>query len=343
MGSPLAPILANLFTGHHEEQWIDSYKDSQLLYYRRYVDDTFCLFHNEQDAMKFLSYLNSRHPNIRFTFETQLNGKLPFLDVLVDNSGASCITSVYHKSTYTGLLTNFFSFTCFKYKVALIYTLVDRIFKINNTTTGREKDLRQLSITLQRNSFPSHLIDKIIKGYENKFSSRPIQNNTSTIGENTTGVRYFKLPYVGDFFTVTRKKLKHLLDVFCKDIDIRIVFSSFKIKNFFSFKDPIPDALKSLVVYQFTCAGCNSRYIGETSRHFATRVKEHLSTDKNSHVYKHLNGSPSCKRKCSVDCFKIVDSANSRHCLKLKEAIYISRLKPELNAQLQHNNDFCFL
>ena len=61
------------------------------------------------------------------------------------------------------------------------------------------------------------------------------------------------------------------------------------------------------------------------------------------HLKKLLNGSPSCKRKCSVDCFKIVDSANSRHCLKLKEAIYISRLKPELNAQLQHNNEFCFL
>ena len=140
----------------------------------------------------------------------------------MDNSGASCITSIYHKSTYTGLLTNFLSFTCFKYKVGLIYTLVDRIFKIN-TTTGREKDPQQLSITLQRNSFPSHLIDKIIKGYKNKFSSSPTQNDTSTTGVNNTGIRYFKLPYVGDFSTVTRKKLKHLLDVFCKDIDIRIV------------------------------------------------------------------------------------------------------------------------
>ena len=72
-----------------------------------------------------------------------------------------------------------------------------------------------------------------------------------------------------------------------------------------SFKDPIPDVLKSLVVYQFTCAGCNSRYIRETSLHFATRVNMHLSTDKNSHVCKHLNGSPSFKRKCSGDCFKI--------------------------------------
>ena len=124
--------------------------------------------------MKFLSFLNSRHPNIRFTFETQRNGKLPFRDVLVDNSGTSSITSIYHKSTYTGLLTKFLSFTCFKYKIGLIYTLVDRIFKINNTTTGREKDFQQLSITLQRNSFPSHLIDKIKKGYKNKFSFRPI-------------------------------------------------------------------------------------------------------------------------------------------------------------------------
>ena len=110
---------------------------------------------------------------------------------------------------------------------------------------------------------------------------------------------------MGDFSTVTCKKLNHLLDVFCKDTDIRIIFSSFKIKNFFSFKDPIPDALKSLVVYQFTCAGCNSHYIGETSRHFIG-VKEHPSNDKNSHVYKHLNGSPSCKSKCSGDCFKIL-------------------------------------
>ena len=144
---------------------------------------------------------------------------------------------------------------------------------------------------------------------------------------------------MGDFSTVTRKKTGRFLQRYRH----KNCFFFFQNQEFFSFKDPIPDALKSLVVYQFTCVGCNSRSIGETSRHFATRVKEHLLTDKNSHVYKHLNASPSCKHKCSVDCFKILDSAKTRHCLKLKEAIYTSRLKPELNAQLQHNNDFCFL
>ena len=31
--------------------------------------------------------------------------------------------------------------------------------------------------------------------------------------------------------------------------------------------------IKSRVVYQFTCASCGARYIGETNRHFNTRVK----------------------------------------------------------------------
>ena len=47
--------------------------------------------------------------------ETEKNGKLPFLDVLVC-SKPNLITSVYRKPTYTGLLTNFFSFTPSKYK-----------------------------------------------------------------------------------------------------------------------------------------------------------------------------------------------------------------------------------
>ena len=40
----------------------------------------------------------------------------------------------------------------------------------------------------------------------------------------------------------------------------------------FSPKDFIPKSLKSRVVYQFTCASCGARYIGETNRHFHTHL-----------------------------------------------------------------------
>ena len=121
MGSPLAPVLANLFMGHHERIWLQQYDGPAIYFYRRYVDDTFCLFNNETDALEFFHYVNDKHPNITFTMETEVNHKLPFLDVLVDNSNPpSLVTSVFRKSTYTGLLTNFLSFSPFPYKLGLI-------------------------------------------------------------------------------------------------------------------------------------------------------------------------------------------------------------------------------
>ncbi|KAL9964557.1 hypothetical protein ACROYT_G028213 [Oculina patagonica] len=71
MGSPLAPVLANLFMGHNENAWLENYKDSRILYYRRYVDDTFCVFETEQDAVSFYNFINSQHPNISFTMEKE--------------------------------------------------------------------------------------------------------------------------------------------------------------------------------------------------------------------------------------------------------------------------------
>ena len=108
-----------------------------MLYYRRYVDDIVCCFENSNDARLFFEYVNSYHPNIKFTMETEEMGQLPFLDVLLSKKSASdhqgsFITSVYrNKKTYTGLLTNYFSFTPFKYKLGLIKSLKDRAYKIH--------------------------------------------------------------------------------------------------------------------------------------------------------------------------------------------------------------------
>ena len=43
--------------------------------------------------------------------------------------------------------------------------------------------------------------------------------------------------------------------------------------------------LKSFLVYKFVCARCNSSYIGETCRHFKTRIDEHVKKDKKYNIY----------------------------------------------------------
>ena len=96
-------------------------------------------------------------------------------------------------------------------------------------------------------------------------------------------------------------------------------------------------------VHQFSCAGCNCRYIGETSRELSTRIKEHTNTDKNSIIYKHLHACPSCKNKFSTSCFKIIDNDQSTFSLKIKEALHINRTNPDLNVQIHHYNTIFIL
>ena len=42
MGSPLGPVLANLFMGYHEKDWVEGYKSSSILYYKRYDGAIYC-------------------------------------------------------------------------------------------------------------------------------------------------------------------------------------------------------------------------------------------------------------------------------------------------------------
>ena len=78
MGSPLAPVLANIIMGFHKSKWLNEYNLNKPKFYLRYVDDTLADFNNEQDSLNVLNFLN-RHPNIKFTIEKQINHSIAFL------------------------------------------------------------------------------------------------------------------------------------------------------------------------------------------------------------------------------------------------------------------------
>lgn len=94
--------------------------------------------------------------------------------------------------------------------------------------------------------------------------------------------------------------------------------------------------ITKLVVYKFYCAGWNASYIGETTHHICTRVREHLLSDKSSHVYRNLQSSRACRDSCATECFTILDSAASKFKIKIKEALHIKWESPILNQQLKH-------
>ena len=83
MGSPLSPIIANIYMEHFEEVALRS-SILQPKVWWRYVDDTFVIWpHSQSTLPQFLSHLNNIRPSIQFTMEEEVEQRIPFLDVLV--------------------------------------------------------------------------------------------------------------------------------------------------------------------------------------------------------------------------------------------------------------------
>ena len=86
-----------------------------------------------QMQTKCFELLNTQHPNIKFTFEKQVNKKNSFLDILFKNDGDQFCTSVFRKESAIGLFTNYLGFTPFSYKIGFVRTLLHRAFMISSS------------------------------------------------------------------------------------------------------------------------------------------------------------------------------------------------------------------
>ena len=136
MGSPLCPTMTNVFLSFYEIKWLERCPNEfKPVFYRRCFDDIFVLFESAEHLSKFHAYLNTCHPNMSFSFEQEINDKLPFLDVEVSRQQGKFVTTVYRKPTFSGVYTHFDSFLPEIYKVGMIYTLAYQCFKICSDCT----------------------------------------------------------------------------------------------------------------------------------------------------------------------------------------------------------------
>ena len=85
------------------------------------------------------------------------------------------------------------------------------------------------------------------------------------------------------------------------------------------------------VVYQITCPanGCNHSYIGMTTTKLWKRLSVHLQ-EGNFHQH-YIRSHGDLRRPLLLESAQILDQDRSRRRLRLKEALYIMKLKPSLN------------
>ena len=223
---------------------------------------------------------------------------------------------------------------------------------------------------LSWNGFPKRIANLLIDRFTTNAQNRApdhITNDTSHNNQHST--IWLTIPFVGDLTTQLVKKLKRKLRrcLIDPNVDIRIKQKTTKLCFFTSNKDKTPPLSRSNVVYEFTCPGCNSSYIGKTNRTLLVRTQEHALTDKESTIYKHLHYCDQIKHIQGLyslpDIFEnnppsiamnkefltqtvrgntnIIDSDDNWNLLLYKEAYHIKRSSPSLNIGLKASRELC--
>lgn len=270
MGSPLSPVVANLFMEDFEEKAIASYGKKPSLWLR-YVDDTFIIWpHGAEELQKFLQHLNSQHQAIKFTMETEHNGQLPFLDVLVKRKSNGLLGhAVHRKKTHTDRYLNASSHHHPMQKISLVATLIHRAYAISDTESlSAEK--KHLIEALERNGYSRSMVNRRFAEQQNKDAA---QKRTSEEENRPEPEAYATIPFVaGTSEKIARVLRKH--NVITRFNCVTKISDKLP-----GAKDKIPQDLHE-GVYRVPCS-CGEYYIGETCRSMKIRLQEHRRATKN--------------------------------------------------------------
>ena len=336
MGSSLGPVLANIWMTHLEETYIHGH-DCFPSFYRRYVDDTFCVFREKDHASKFFEFLNSIHTSTKFDMEFEDDqGKLSFLDTVVGKSSTGLpVVSTKVKQTDKGLFYDFASFIPDKYKRNLVCCLAYRVYMIASNYNIFDHDLKRLSSKLYMNGFPKSFVQDCIGRVLDKFYTPKVDIPTDK-REQIIMV----LPYLGRMSIVLKRNICNLVKKFYPSVEVKIVFKrGYQISNMFSFKDRFSLKSASGVVYYINCSKCgqSAAYIGKTINTLHERFygsNGHLNPHTvNSALLNHMNESEDSECSFDFDKIKILDRCSVDFKLKVMESVYLKYEKQSLNTQ----------
>ena len=202
MGSPLGPILANIFMCKLETEALTNYLGILPLVYKRYVDDCFLIFGSAQQSQVFFNYLNKQHHSIKFTMEEEQNNILPFLDIkIIRKDDGFLSTSVFHKPTYSGLYLQWSSFVPKQYKLGLVNCLLYRAWKICSDEEYFNEEVNFIKKTLSANGYPLNFLNSCVQKFmKSKYSAKV---KDVIYGPKLKDV-YISLPYKGKQSTSLR-------------------------------------------------------------------------------------------------------------------------------------------
>ena len=155
--------------------------------------------------------------------ETESSNSLSFLDVLINRQNNEFVTSVFRKSSFSGLGISFFSFCTKQFKTNAVLTLINRAYKICSIHFLLYDQFQFLATFFQNNGFPRQLIQSKIKSLLNKRFQNVATNNAAK------EQLYFSFSYFGHQSRKLKIELINLLNQYFSQFSHNVIL----VNNFY--------------------------------------------------------------------------------------------------------------
>lgn len=315
MGSPLSPLVANLFMEDLEETALRTTTLQPMCYYR-YVDDCFLVWkHGEEKLGEFVDHINGINPKIQFTVEREDEKKnLPFLDVMLGRRQDGTLShTVYRKKTNTNRYLNAKSHHHPCHKKSVLHSLITRSRRLTDADHLPD-ELNYLRKIFENN------------GYSSKEISRAMNFIPTSQIERKRSISTAIIPYAsGITDKIGRMLKKHNIEtIYTPDNKLQ--------GQFRTIKDKIP--MENCGVYQIPCE-CGLVYIGQTKKALSERLKQHKYHEKckNSKLSAVAKHSIEEKHTILYEESKIIDQQDKRWPRCVSESIQIIKHPHNFNGE----------
>jgi hypothetical protein len=290
---------------------------------------------------RFHAFLNSIHDSIKWTFESEVNGRIDMLDLtILRQPYGSLEFDIFRKPTHTNQYIAWDSDQPLQHKGSTILSLTRRARLLSTGHTRQTAELKRVHQALALNGFPPWAIRR----YRHRHlppappllpanaATPQLQTQTPSTAPATTKHRAtISLPY--------HRGTSEIISRAFRKADMGIISTNRNslCTQLIDLKDSIPHTHKSSVIYYAPCAGntndpCIATYIGETERSMRVRLKEHHNkvTLQNSDEYTSAIGqhARTTNHHFRAENVTYLARESNKIARGIKEAIYARALDP---------------